>query len=119
MTEHLAERAVQRAIMDTLARLGYQAFHVPNGVRLPGDKLARLKQAAARKKDGVRPGVPDLVIVDRASRVGFVEVKETGEVNLDPDQVWWRDELLRRGIPWALVNEPDGIISVLREWGWR
>lgn len=125
MTVHLTEREVQRAILDTLARLGFQAFHVPNEVRLPGDRLARLKQAARRKADGVRAGVPDLVVIHHGkvltfntSPVGFIEVKETGEVSPDPDQIWWRDELRRRGIPWALVNDPAQIIDVLKEWGW-
>jgi hypothetical protein len=52
------------------------------------------------------------------SPFGLIEVKETGEVNLDPDQVWWRDEMIRRGIPWALVNDPSQIIDVLKEWKW-
>jgi len=125
MTQHLSEREVQRAVLGTLAQLGFQAFHVPNEVRLSGDKLARLKQAARRKADGVRAGVPDLVLIHHGrvlaanvSSVGFVEVKETGEVNPDPDQEWWRDELGRRGIPWALVNDPAQIIDVLKEWRW-
>lgn len=125
MTIHLAEREVQRAILDALAQMGFQAFHIPNGVRLPGDRLARLKQAAARKKDGVRAGVPDLVVINHGrvlayqiSPVGFIEVKETGEVEPDPDQVWWRDELQRRLIPWALVNDPGQIAGVLKDWRW-
>lgn len=125
MTIHLAEREVQRAVLDTLARLGFQAAHVPNEVRLSGDRLARLKQAARRKKDGMRPGFPDLVLMHHGrvlaanvSPMGLVEVKESFEVNLDPDQEWWRDETRRRGIPWALVNDPAQIIDVLREWRW-
>lgn len=113
------ERAVQRATLSLLAGLGLQAFHVPNSGSLAGDKMARIKQGARRKADGVRAGVPDLVVIDRDGRVGFLEIKEPGEEKIDPEQVWWRDELRRRGVPWALVNTPDGSLAALREWGWR
>lgn len=123
---HLAERKVQRANLDLLARLGYQVAHVPNGVPLGGDKLARAKQMARLKADGLRPGFPDLVVfdkprfgIDMMPRVGVIECKEEGEDKLDPDQEWWRDELQRCGHYWALVNTPEGSLAALREWGWR
>ncbi len=116
----LAERAVQRATIELLARLRCHAAHVPNGSHLAGDAIARAKQTAALKKDGVRPGFPDLIVLDQTTpRAGAIEVKREGRTDLEPDQVWWRDELARIGFPWALVNTPDGAAAVLREWGWR
>ncbi len=99
--------------------MGYLVVHTPNGSHLAGDKLARAKQMAALKADGVRPGFPDLTVIGKAPLVGYIEVKREGVTELDPDQVWWRDELQRRGFAWALVNTPGGGADALRGWGWR
>lgn len=116
----LLERFIQRALIASFGYSGCHATHVPNGSHLAGDAIARAKQAAALKKDGVRTGFPDLIVLDQRSlRVGFVEVKREGVTKLDPDQVWWRDELQRLGHPWALANTPDGASDILRGWGWR
>jgi hypothetical protein len=116
----LAERPIQRANIHLLTMMGCYAVHVPNGTHLAGDDLARAKQTAALKADGVRPGFPDLIVIDqRVIRTGFMEVKREGRLTLDPDQEWWRDELQRLGFPWALVNTPDGGAVALRQWGWR
>lgn len=116
----LPERPVQRALIGHFAALRCYAVHTPNGSHLAGDAKARAMQTAALKKDGVSPGFPDLTIIDQiAPRVGFVEVKREGRTDLDPDQVTWRDDLTRLGIPWALVNDPAGAPAVLKLWGWR
>jgi hypothetical protein len=116
----LAERPIQRAIIDHLDRLACHAIHVPNGAHLAGDALARAIQAAKLKADGLSPGFPDLTVIDRrAPRIGFIEVKREGVLKLDPEQEWWRDELQRLGFPWALANTPDGGGAVLQAWGWR
>ena len=115
----LAERPIQRANIDLLARLGFHAVHVPNGAHLAGDRLARIKQVSALRADGLRPGFPDLLVIgQRAPLIGTIECKRQGVDVLDPDQQWWRDELRRIGVPWALVNTPDGSYAALRGWGW-
>lgn len=123
MAASLSERAIQRANMQLIIALGFQAAHVPNGMNLSGDRIARAKQMAVLKKDGLRPGFPDLVVIGAFNSpgqgtAGFIEVKEEGETKLDPDQLWWAKEIMRRGLPWALVNTPDGAKAALREWGW-
>lgn len=116
----LLERAVQRATVQLLGAQRCWAVHVPNGAHLAGDELARIKQVAALKKDGKSPGFPDLIVIDqRAPRVGFIECKREGVSTLDPDQVVWRDDILAAGLPWALVNDPQGGMAALRAWGWR
>ena len=123
----LAERAVQRANIRLLAMMGCYAVHIPNGSHLAGDKIARAKQMAALKADGLAGGFPDLIVMDLRSpdrgnmpaRQGFIEVKREGLNKLEPDQEVWRDELMRLGIPWAMVNTADGGAAVLRAWGWR
>lgn len=122
----LSEREVQRGAIRLLAMSGVYAVHVPNGVQLPGDELERVKRVAALKADGVSPGFPDLVLIDNRavrppalSRMGLIEVKREGKRTPDPDQVWWRDELQRLGIPWALIDTPEGALDAIKTWGWR
>ena len=82
--------------------------------------MARIKQVAALKKDGMSPGFPDLIIIDQlAPRVGLAECKREGLARLEPDQVTWRDDLEGIGIPWGLINSLECPIRILREWGWR
>lgn len=119
-SNRLLERPVQRAAIRTFAMLGCYAVHVPNGSHLAGDKVARAKQIAALKADGMSPGFPDLIVIDqRSPRIGVVECKREGVDELDPDQVVWRDECARIGVPWALLNTIEGPIEILRAWGWR
>lgn len=116
----LLERPIQRAGIRTFARLGCYAVHVPNGSHLAGGELARIKQVTALKADGLSPGFPDLIVIDqRLPRVGLVECKREGVDELDPDQIVWRDECARIGVPWALLNTIEGPIEILRMWGWR
>ncbi|OJU15627.1 MAG: hypothetical protein BGN95_05810 [Sphingomonas sp. 66-10] len=116
----LLERPIQRAAIRMFAMHRCFAVHVPNGSHLAGNAMARIKQVAALKKDGMSPGFPDLIIIDQlAPRVGVVECKREGLARLDPDQVTWRDDLEAIGIPWGLVNSLDCPIRILREWGWR
>lgn len=116
----LLERAVQRANIRLLAMQGIYAVHLPNGAHLAGDKVARAKQVAALVADGMSPGFPDLLLIDqRQPRVGLIEVKREGRSEIDPDQVRWRDECRRIGIPWGIVNTADGALAVVRDWGWR
>ncbi len=115
------ERVVQRGIITIAEASRCYAVHVPNGAHLSGDKLARAKQMAALKKDGLRPGFPDLILIDRTAirRIGFVEVKrELGGVVSD-DQERWADILRDLGFPYALLRQPEELVGTLREWGWR
>lgn len=116
----LLERPIQRAAIRTFGMYRCYAVAVPNGSHLAGGELARIKQVAALKKDGMSPGFPDLIIIDQTMpRVGVVECKREGVDKLDPDQIVWRDECARIGVPWALLNTIDGPIEILRTWGWR
>lgn len=115
------ERTVQRGIITIAEAMRCWAVHVPNGAHLSGDKLARTKQMAALKRDGLRVGFPDLILIDRTAirRIGFVEVKrELGGVVSD-DQADWADILRDLGFPYALLCQPEELVATFREWGWR
>lgn len=116
----LLERPIQRAAIRMFAVHRCYAVHVPNGSHLAGSAVARMKQVAALKKDGMSTGFPDLIVIDQtAPRMGLVECKREGLARLDPDQVTWRDDLRAIGIPWGLANSLECPARILREWGWR
>ncbi len=112
-----SERVIQRQIVKALKRLGIIVHHSPNGAMLGGDKSARVKQAAALKADGVLKGFPDLVLINRAGDVGFIEVKKPGE-SLEPSQAALLPKIEARCWRVAVctcVAEAEG---TLRRWGW-
>jgi len=115
----MAERPVQRGAIRLLAMQGIEAAHVPNGAHLAGDKLARIKQMAAMRADGLRPGFPDLILFGkRPLEIGFMEVKREIGNDLEDEQIWWRDLLLSRGMCWAMIRQPEEALTAVREWGW-
>lgn len=115
----MAERPVQRGAIRLLAMQRIEAVAVPNGAHLAGDRLARVKQMAALRKDGLRPGFPDLILFGRRQlQIGFIEVKREIGNDLSGDQEDWRDMLIGWGFPWAMIRQPEEALTVVREWGW-
>lgn len=115
----MQERPVQRGAIRLLAMHRIEAVHVPNGTHLAGDKLARIKQMAALRKDGLRPGFPDLILFGpQPLQIGFVEVKREIGNDLSEDQEGWRDDLIAWGFPWAMIRQPEEALDVVRGWGW-
>lgn len=115
----MAERPVQRGAIRLLAMQRIEAVAVPNGAHLAGDKLARIKQMAALRKDGLRPGFPDLILFGRQQlQIGFIEVKREIGNDLSDDQEDWRDMILGWGFPWAMIRQPEEALDVVRSWGW-
>lgn len=116
----LLERPVQRGAIRLLTMRGYECVHVPNGAHLAGGKLARIKQMAALKADGLRVGFPDLLVLGRLPlQVGFMEVKREKGGELGDEQGDWRDLLQARGFPWALITLPEDALAAVKVWGWE
>jgi hypothetical protein len=116
----MVERSVQRGAIQLLTVAGFRAVHVPNGAHLAGDKLARIKQIAALKKDGLSVGFPDLIVFGkRQFDVGFMECKHEDGGDFPKEQQDWRDDLVALGFPWALIRKPEEAIAAVTRWGWR
>ena len=112
-----SERVVQRGIVKALRALGIIVAHVPNGSFLAGDLAARMRQSAALKADGVMPGWPDLLCVNRRGDLGLIEVKrEGGVVSADQERV--TALLVAHGVPVAFVCTIDEALAAVRAWGW-
>lgn len=116
----LTERPVQRGAIRLLATAGFEAVHVPNGSHLAGNAIARAKQMAALKADGLRIGFPDLLVLGKSEgQIGFLECKREKGGVMSTEQLGWRDRLQGLGWPWHLVCVPEDALVALRVWGWR
>lgn len=118
-----SERELQRMVIQLLGMRGFLCVHVPNGIPLGANALTRSKIINAMKKDGLRPGFPDLIVFSRSGGVGVLELKRAGlrghkNEGLSAEQGWWKDELTKRGINWARLDSIDDLDAVLRGWGW-
>ena len=101
------ERELQTAAVAMIEAMGIPVFAVPNGGSRHGLEAAIMNGA------GVRPGVPDLVVVLPAGRVLWLEIK-AGKGRLSPEQEGWRDALEARGHHWECCRSIDEINAVVR-----
>lgn len=111
------ESVIQRQVRQYLAMRGYEAVAVPNGAHLAGDRVARFKQNAAMKADGMKPGFPDLIVLGKGGRTGFIEIK-TPKGSMSQAQKNCRAELERDCHKYALVRDVGEVEQVLLQWGW-
>lgn len=119
-----SERELQRMVIQLLDVQGYLVAHVPNGIPLGANALTRAKIINAMKKDGLRPGFPDLIVFSRTGGVGVIELKRAGrrgqkDEGLSAEQVCWKEELTRRGINWARLDRVEDLDGILSGWGWK
>lgn len=110
------EKTIQRDVLAYLAARGVTAIHVPNGSVLAGGPRERAMQVASLKRNGMRKGFPDLILL-KPGRVGFFELKREGS-KLSPDQEHWRDCLKALGHDWDVVRSVADAEESLTEWGW-
>lgn len=111
------ERTIQRETIKALAKLGVWAVHVPNEGKLTGSELARWKQTAVLKADGMTRGALDLIVMRAPGRVGWLEIKKPGGV-LSAAQLGFMARCERMGIPCAAVCSVEDAMKAIKEWGW-
>lgn len=73
-------------------------IHIPNGVVLSGDKVARARQMARLKREGLQVGASDyfIAVPNKIFPGMFLEIKE-GKNKLTPDQASFLVEMIRQG----------------------
>ena len=105
------EQQIQRAvvqylgIMENLGELTF--FHVPNGGR-------RTKaEGSIFKSLGVRPGVPDLIILLPGARTAFIEIK-SDKGRLSPAQKAFRNTAEAMGFPFIEARGVDEVERFVR-----
>ena len=85
-------------------------FHPPNGEARSARTGGKLKAM------GVKPGVPDLVIVCPGGRVRFLELKSP-KGSLSMHQRAFRTFCEFNGAPYEVATTPDEVMSILQSWG--
>lgn len=107
-----SEADIQTAIVIAIRRACPSVYvaAIPNG----GSR--HKLEAINMKRQGVRAGVPDLLIIGPTGTHGWLEVKKPGG-SMRPDQVAFARMCEERGIPHAVVRCVDDALDALRSWG--
>ena len=105
----LPERLLQRQIVDALAWLlppTGMAFAIPNQRR--GATQAELVSLV---RQGMRPGIPDLMVVHQGNAIG-IELK-TAAGRLSPAQKVTHADLNRAGVPVIVASSLEQVVAGL------
>lgn len=98
-TPYPTEHAEQVAVAGWLRRRGIWFFAVPNGAKMGPAEAAKMK------REGMGPGVPDLIIVDQGIKLAVEMKARDPNRKATPDQKRWLRHLEGQG--W-ITNVPNG-----------
>lgn len=107
------EHGIQVAIMQFLDRAlpaSCYAFAVPNG----GNRSA--VTGAILKREGVKAGVADIIVMRNPGLCALIEVK-TAKGSLSNSQKAFRDWCAANGFPYAVVRGIGDVQAALLDWG--
>ena len=107
------EHSIQVAIMQFLDRAlpsSCYAFAVPNG----GNRSA--VTGAILKREGVKAGVADIVVLRNPGLCALIEVK-TAKGSLSNSQKAFRDWCAANGFPYAVARGVGDVQAALLDWG--
>jgi hypothetical protein len=107
------EATIHEAVVGHLRIRGQRGvpwFHVPNG------EMRDPVTAAKLKRMGVRPGVPDLLLLI-GGRLHGLELKRERGGAVSPEQVAMHDELTAAGAIVATARGIDEALGLLEQWG--
>lgn len=108
----MKESPIQQAIMrflDVALPGTYLAFAVPNGGKRD------LLTGVTMKREGVKAGIADIIILSSGGYAACLEVK-ADKGRLSPAQKDFRDWCGSNGIPFAVVRSVAEVEDVLKEW---
>lgn len=109
-----SEAELQRAVAAILDRLGLLWCHVPNG------SIRDKKTAALLQREGVKAGVPDVLIFDHttiAESGCAIELKH-GRGRLSEEQGEWASRLASRDWYWVCCYTVCEVLNVLESCGY-
>ena len=108
-----SEHALQVAVVEYMALMVRPELYwsaIPNGGK------RNLSVAVKLKREGVRRGTPDIVILLPEGRAAWLELKVKGG-SLSLEQRMFRDVCHRLGHHWALAKSLDDVIAFLQKIG--
>jgi len=98
------------ATLRKLARPDWQWWHTPNGERRDGRTAAKLKAM------GVRPGVPDFMLIGPDGAARLLELKREGEA-LSDAQLGFKLWAIRHGVAYVVAENFSHVMTALQTWG--
>lgn len=66
---------------------------------------------------GLQRGWADFLLISPTGVLHALEMKRKGKGKLSPDQETFRDEMLARGLPWAVAVGALEALEQLTRWG--
>lgn len=105
------ERGIQIAIRQRLQFHGIVCVAIPNAGK------RSIIQARLMKAEGMMTGFPDMIVLGKQGRVGFMEVK-AADGRLSTAQEDCLDMLCRMGHNVAVVRSQDEAMAAVKRWGW-
>lgn len=115
------ERQEQVRVAKLLDQLGLLWCHVPNEGHGRRGKEGAIRGARLRA-EGLKSGVPDVLIFDKNSRPGSVglaiELKRQKGGRVSEDQKRWLEELEKRGWVCKVCKGFDEVHQILKELGY-
>ena len=115
------ERQEQVRVAKLLDQLGLLWCHVPNEGHGRRGKEGAIRGARLRA-EGLKSGVPDVLIFDKNSRPGSVglaiELKRVKGGRVSEDQKRWLEELEKRGWVCKVCKGFDEVHQILKELGY-
>jgi hypothetical protein len=105
------ENNFQVTVANYLNSLGVLWFHCPNG----GSR--HKLEAANLKKQGVKSGVPDVLVVEpKGKYIGLAIELKVGYNKPNDNQIEWLNELEKRGYKVNWTNSLDECIDIIDEY---
>jgi hypothetical protein len=93
-------------------------LHDVVAIAIPNGGKRTVTAGRLLRAEGMAPGAPDLLLIGRKGRMGFLEVKAPGG-RLSERQRDFHDMLLGREQLIATVWSVDEAIATIKAWGWR
>jgi len=105
--QYPTEHAEQCAVASWLRARGVAFFAVPNGAKMGPAEASKMK------REGLSPGVPDLMVVDQGNRIAL-EMKRREGGRVSPDQRAWLDHLEGQGWTCYVAHGAEDAIGWLK-----
>lgn len=108
-------RRLEDAIQTTI--ITYLRFALPKAIifSIPNEGKRSPRLAAAMKRRGMLPGVPDICIIGRNSKAYFIEVKSK-KGTLTDNQKAVAEMMVNRSVPHIVARSIDDVEDALRKW---
>ena len=111
-----SEHDEQVVVCKWLDIIGVTYFSVPNGSFLSGGKMQRARQMKNLKAEGLKSGVPDLVILLEGGKLLFIEMKRVKLSTTSKEQKEWQERLKVLGFSAHICNGAGEAIDTIEKY---